>query len=134
MRAAFAVAVVIACSSHSADRVEHPLPTTKVGTGHPYWKQLAHDARASLDIPRELEPSTPPEGCFRLAADGKVIAVKLGHTTGQPAADDAVKHALDAVEHARNDKPVPVPAELRTTLDGWVCLAFEPVVTDDSLH
>jgi hypothetical protein len=120
--------IVAACGGKPVDRVEHPLPTTMVGTGHPYWKQLAHEARASLELPRELEPKTPPEGCFQLAADGKIGGTKLVHGGKVADVDAAVKKALDAVMRARNDHPIPVPAELKSALDGWVCLALEPLV------
>ena len=112
------LALVIACGGPPAVREDHPLPTTNVGTAQPYWKELARGARASLG---ERAPGATM--CLTLRADGHVTAARIGKSTSE----------LHGFVDARNQHPQPVPPELRSALDGWVCMPL-PAIENDELR
>jgi hypothetical protein len=120
----FLLCFLFACASTSPPRSAQPLPTTFVGTGHPYWKQLALEARGNFALPEGMHEESP-EGCFHLTAAGTIVETKLARGT-TPGVDGAMKRALDAVMQARNAKPVPVPPELVPAISSWICVHFEP--------
>ncbi|HEX8114996.1 MAG TPA: TonB C-terminal domain-containing protein [Kofleriaceae bacterium] len=97
-----------------------------INAGNPYWQNLAADNHQAWQIPTISKVNGTPVGCFHIAPDGKIAAVKFDAPSGDPILDDSVQRALKTVQKLRNDKPQPVPTEQLGVIKRWVCFRFDP--------
>lgn len=97
-----------------------------INAGNPYWQNLAADNHQAWQIPTISKVNGTPVGCFHIAPDGKIAAVKFDAPSGDQILDDSVLRTLKAVQKLRNDKPQPVPTEQLGVIKRWVCFRFDP--------
>ena len=97
-------------------------------TGHPFWRKLVADFRQGWEIPTisAADAKVLPAGCFHITPDGKIQDTKFKEKSGNEVLDDSVQRGLEALKKLRNDNPIPVPNELLSVTNRWVCFRFNP--------
>lgn len=94
--------------------------------GNPYFQRVARDINEAWEFPKILSATNAAVGCLHLTADGKIARTKL-EKSGDSQLDQSVEEALKKVETLRNNKPEPVPTDIRRlAITRWICFKFNP--------
>ena len=106
------------------DEPRDAVPAHDPDARHPaYWQELTAQIHRAWILPA----GTATQGavaCLQLLPDGRIAATRLT-PSGDAAIDDSIQRAMTAVQRAREEHPVPVPADQQYLIKRWICFRFD---------